>query len=1184
MAKWLSRLRRRLPRRRRRLWRYVSGRRHGAGVAVFALLVLMAYGYWHLTNDVRIQRKVEQYLAGLTGGRVEVDRARFSLFSEIRVEGLRLYLGEKADIPFFKGDVVLGHHPWGLIRGRLEPTEIVSVGPEVALVRDVETGQWQALRALSRAGRGNLLGRKMRFPPIRLREGRLQIIEMLDGQALRRPKVPLSAGLVPDPHGKTYKITFEDEAGSIRGGGTIDAVTGRTLITARPSEAGLDRTLPKQYLDWKKRHKLTFSEPWAISIALGGPATASGPAARDRMTVTLKDVSMELPPEEGGLRLTGVGGELTCDASGVRISRLSGRIVDAGEAAFSLAGRYHGYEATSPFEISLEVSRLRLPVSQEAAGAWGDAVARFHEQLAPAGPIDVRADLKRDEHGKVHVTGLAELRGVAVRLPYWPIRVEQMTGQIALAGDRLEFRGLRGRHGRSPVEISGWLADPLGRATSDIRISARDLPFSQEVRDGLPEGYRGVWDALSPRGRAHFEVHLRGGEKRSVAVAVELAGEASMEYSRFPYRLEGLTGELYVDSQGAQIRSVRGKSGTARCVLNGKTGPVGGGREFEVFLEVADLPLDERLAAALPQSSRAAYQACGLSGRADVTGAVIRRQKDQPVDFEIPIALKDATIRHRLFPYLLDKATGTVTLTPRQVAIQHLLAGHGRARIIISGRTPLADDLRGCDLKGEATGLTLDAELRRALPEAARRGWDLLAPEGTADATVRFRMPPSGKDLPADYHLVLRPRDMLVRCRYFPYPLRLASGRAVVQPGKLILEAIGGRAGSADVSLAGEVLTGSAGEQADLRVTTGPVRIDKQLLAALPAGLTETLGLRPGGTVALALKRLKIGAGGGATSRPEASTRSFQVIRPASTAPRPGGGVAWEWSGRMVFNEAVMDLGLGIKRFTGAVEGQMSCAGPPEDLSAAADVILDDLDVGSRRLGKFTARLAKRPSSPILRVDNISGKAYGGRVAGRAEVRLAPPRKYGLSLMVEDLDLASLVASGSGDTGRQPDVRGLLTGNLQLTATVGQPASRRGKGELRIARARLQKLPILLGFLHVINLTLPGQGPFNAADVHYYLEGNKLVLREIYLSGSVLSMLGAGKINTQTETLDLTFLTGPARKLPRLASPLRELLQGIAGQLMTVRVTGTLGEPKVQTIPLRNLDKTLRELYNPAGQ
>jgi len=44
-----------------------------------------------------------------------------------------------------------------------------------------------------------------------------------------------------------------------------------------------------------------------------------------------------------------------------------------------------------------------------------------------------------------------------------------------------------------------------------------------------------------------------------------------------------------------------------------------------------------------------------------------------------------------------------------------------------------------------------------------------------------------------------------------------------------------------------------------------------------------------------------------------------------------------------------------------------------------------------------------------LRFDNIAGDAYGGRVAGRAEVKLARPAEYGLALTVEHASLGDLL-------------------------------------------------------------------------------------------------------------------------------------------------------------------------------
>ncbi len=1199
MPPWSLRFRRFLARRRRRPWRYVSGRRHGVGVAAFSLLVLLAYAYWALTNEARVQAQVVRYLSQLTGGRVKVDHAEFSMFGGIRVRNLRLFLSDEIDAAFFEApQVLINHRPSGLmLRSRLEPTEIVCVKPRVRLVQDVRSGQFKLGRLFPLSRRGGALPAQAELPAIRLREGELVFEDLEDGQRLPVAKEPLPwvVTLLPSREGRVYQVSFEGQEGTIRYSGTIDTVSGATTFTGQMiGLSNLDKALPRNLRQWRQRYKLDGRVRYAGDVQLGRSDTTTGPAELKRLTVELEDVSMELPPSEGGLKLSEVCGELTFSSSQVKIERLTGRIAQAGGAAFTLTGTYQGYEPTSPFEVSMEIPEVRLPLSPQTMQAWGARAGKFHDDLDPAGGMHVRATLRRDEAGELHVEGLAELRGVAMRLPYWPIRVEQMSGQISLSDRRVEFRGLRGRYERATVEIAGWLADPLGEPSSDITVSTRDVPLSREVYEALPERFRRGWDALSPRGRADFQIHASSAHgRRNAEVTIGLTGGASMEYVDFPYRLEGLEGQLYVDSRGTQLRGIHGKAGPMRCTLNGTIAAGEGPSPFELVIEATDVPLEGPLASALPEHAREGYRACGLSGRADVTKAIVRRREGAGVEFEVPAALKDATVEHQRFPCRVEGTTGTVMVRSEGIDIEHLIGRHGRAEVHLAGEVPLPGSKGDSSLEVEAFGMPLGDELREALPPAARRAWDMLDPAGTADVTISVRSPAEQEKAPPEYRLTVRPRDMRVRYRGFPYPLHLTGGQAVAVPGKLTLTDLTGQAGSADLSLVGEVCTEPGREQADLRLTTGPIPIDKQFLSALPAGLAEGLRLLPGGTVALALKSLRLGPSGGATTRPavpgaaaeaapsQTPDPSFQVLRPPAATTRPAEDLPWSLSGKIVFRDTTMDVGLGSKRFTGSLEGQLASAGPLGSLSVAAELMLESLEIGSRQVFKLTGKLAKTPESSILRVDDVSGRCYGGQLAGRAEVRIVPPRKYGLSFSVENVELAEFLNPGQGDGAKETEVQGLLTGNLQMTETVGEPASRRAKGELRITRGKIYRLPILLGFLHVINLTLPTKSAFQGAEVQYFLEGEKLVFQEIYLSGSALSMLGAGKMNTATEALNLTFLAGPARKLPRLASPIQELLEGIASQVMTIRVTGTLSDPKLLTLPLRNLEKTLSELYNP---
>ncbi len=1214
MRRWLAALGRVLPRRRQRHWRYVSGRRRRIGWALFASLVLVAYGYGHLTGDARVRGEVERYLADLTGGQVKVRDAHFGLFSGIRVSGVRVWLPDGVDATFFESPQVrLVHNPWTLLlRRRLEPTEIVCVRPKVRLVEDVKEGKLTVLRIFPLPGRTGAPDERRPLPTVRLRDVELVRIDLEEGQLLPVGRWErLSVLLEPDPKRQIYRLFFEgppDAKPPVRGRGTVHVATGETHTEGLAGLQGLDDALPRKYRRWRRQWKLAGKVRWVGDARVGTLSSADDLGQLNQLTVELEDVSMELPPKQGALKLEGVKGTVVFFRDSIEIKKLKGTIAKAGKAVFELDGGFEGYNLADPFQIRLRIKELTFPFGGELFEAWGEKYARFHKQLAPAGPVNVSATLWRKKVGqKLQVKASARLCGVSLRMPGCPIRVDRVEGGLVLANDALVLSRLTGRHGSAEVVVTGTVSGDAERPAYDVVVTARALPFTQEVHDALPVRYRKLWQAFSPRGRADFEVRVHRGlgekAKESRTLTIDLGGEASIEYARFPYRLERVEGRVEVGATGGKFRSLKGWTGPMSCRLSGDVVRSGGHYDVDVTIEeISNLPLDERLARALPGTVRPAYRACGLSGFADVPRAKLTRTGGRPVAFTIPVALRDATITHQAFPFPISRAGGELTLTRGKAVIHHLVGAHGRAKVSISGKTLLEAGRQVLDLELDATELSLDAELRRSLPAAARRWWELLDPAGVADVVLTLRTtltppkprtaktrpsPPAGtSSRPAGrpaYHLLVRPRDMRILYRHFPYLLRKVTGTVEIVPGKMTLTGVKALAeGDAAVALDGEVLVAGGREHADLKVTTAPVAIDRRLLDALPGGLVGALRLVAGGTAELDLDELRVWRAAPAASRP--AGRGAPASAPArAAATRPARQLAWRSSGAITLRDAAMDLGFGGKRVTGTIRGRMGCAGPPETLQASAGVTLSDFVVGSRRLGKITAAVHKDARSPTLDISDLTGQTFGGLVAGFAKVRLVEPRRYVLSLSVENISLKQFLDAGRKDARRGYDVAGLLTGKLQMTAVPGDDASRRASGELHITKAKLYRLPVLLGFLHVVFLTLPGESAFDSADVDYYLRGRTLVFREIHLGGPALSMLGAGTMDMKTERLKLTFLTGPPRKLPRLAA-LSEFLEGLTIGLSTVRVTGTLNNPKTRSTPFRDVDKTLREIHNPEGR
>jgi len=525
-------------------------------------------------------------------------------------------------------------------------------------------------------------------------------------------------------------------------------------------------------------------------------------------------------------------------------------------------------------------------------------------------------------------------------------------------------------------------------------------------------------------------------------------------------------------------------------------------------------------------------------------------------------------------------------LTKGHAKIVHLVGRHGKATVSMSGDASIERGRQTLDLKLDATGLELDGALRKALPRTARGKWDLLKPSGVADVAMTLK---TSIGQPAatgtaihgtDYHLTIRPRNVSTLYKHFPYPLTNVSGLVTVVPGRMTLKGVRGLAGRATVALDGEVVDTPAGERGSLVVHTAPVRIDERLLAAMPVGLVEMLRLQPGGTAKLDLKQLVI--------RRDAPPATQPTTRPAGAAAT-GTNIAWSWDGVITLRDAVMDLGFGGREITGKIEGAMGSEGPAEALYARAKIDLDRIVVNGRRLLNVTGALNKLARSPTLRVDDLSGRVDRDgrrvrsdeqRVAGFAEYRFAKSPRYGVRVSVSKVSLNEFLNAGVKDPAKRHDIRGMLTGTLQMVAAPGDRASRRATGKLHISDARIVRLPVMMGLLHVVYLSLPSDSAFHTADMEYTLRGDEMIFREIHLQGSAMSMLGAGRMNMKTKKLRLTFLTGPPHKLPRLVG-LTEFLEGVSTGLMTVHVTGTLDKPKTRTEPLGRVDKALREIFNP---
>lgn len=1165
----------RLPRRRGRFWRYVSPQRRGAGVIVLALLTVLVYGYWHQTNDRRIRRNAEQYLRKLTGLRVNIHRAHFSFFGGIELEKVSLHVpGAGAPEPFFRAKkVLMRHRPWGLLLGgRIRPTEIVCSDPIVTLEYEAESGAYSMRRLFAIAQQRHLLStrnRPMDLPVILVRSGKLKVVDIEDGNRIPAGELPIELSMIP--RGRDgYLITFEEAPPggqeAMTGQISVDLKTGR--IAQESGDLFLERmetALPRRYRQWRELYNLTgkFRVPKAAPID-------------NLLEVDLIDVSMKLPPDEGGLELLHVRGKLVFDPNGVKLEGVTGRIPQAGGARFEVSGQYFGYDAAAPYELVMLFQEMSIPDEGEMTGALGEAIENLRRTYRPGGRMDVSVTLERDTSGRTICEGTITPRDMSALFKGFPYPLEDIRGTIAFGTGGIELREVTARRGKARFEISGSASNVEGRRIYDITVNVKDAALDDELRSAIPANFQRVWEALDPTGRSGANVHVyrrSEDETRHVDVHLAMDGHASIQYEKFPYRLSALKGGIHINGRNVRIDSVVGRRGPASCKIDGEIKGVGTA-DWSVQLTVTgtDLPLDEVLAEAVGQRGRAALKALRAKGAARDFDARIWRTGTDPLDYRIVANLEDVTFNLEAFPYEVARTSGTVTIRPERAIIENLRGVHGEVAVSAIGQVHLGERGFGLDVRVEATGVEFDEDLHAALPEKLKKVWAQLSPSGQADMSLSLRR--NLPDCDDDYLFVLRGRDMEIRYSEFPYRFRGVSGEVVARPGEVLLKQLTSKFGQMRGTLDGIFRMGEDGERAELTVTGTNIPIDADLLAALPgefAPLAERFD--PGGTCDIDLKQLRF-------FRPNApATRPVGADTPSSPARPP---TRWTVDGSVTLRDAAVNLGFGTKAITGRVAGTVERNG--SGLGLDAEIDLQSVVVGKHRVSDLRGRLVKSPTSSVMKLENLEAKAHGGRLAGFALVELTDPLRYKISLLVDGVRLEELFFPDGRTASTAPaKMTGLLDGRIELMEQAGDIESRQASGVLRVSRAKLYKLPVILDLLTVVFLALPQDTAFTEGEFIYHLRGNNLVFEEIHLRGVTLSLVGSGRMDMKTQELELNFLAGPPGKLPRLAGLGEELLTGILREIMEIEVRGTLTKPETRTKTLGSLEAAIRKLLSPGA-
>jgi hypothetical protein len=258
----------------------------------------------------------------------------------------------------------------------------------------------------------------------------------------------------------------------------------------------------------------------------------------------------------------------------------------------------------------------------------------------------------------------------------------------------------------------------------------------------------------------------------------------------------------------------------------------------------------------------------------------------------------------------------------------------------------------------------------------------------------------------------------------------------------------------------------------------------------------------------------------------------------------------------------------------GALAVRVSGVAPVRDLPEAdvdARVELSGFNVafGEYRLPIDSARFEVELERGVATLTTGDVKALRGemRLAGRADLN-QQDRPATARWSARGLELREILRGGTPE-GEAPPLAGLVEseGEARLRAGVGVETLR-GEGRVDITRARFAKVGIIQQVISVLDVTSAGP-PTAQSELRgeFQIRGPALDFSTLTLRTPVASVRGQGVMHFDGR-LDFLVNGGPLERVQDLLGEVGSWIGAVSDQLVKYRVTGTVGEPKVNVVPL----------------
>jgi len=316
-----------------------------------------------------------------------------------------------------------------------------------------------------------------------------------------------------------------------------------------PLDAALAGALPEHYRKLYEQFAAEGKTDVRAKVFTTGDGNEFGPVS---FLADVKASMTSLRPQKLPITVSDVSAEMSITPNSLTVKKLTGRY---GTGAVSLTGGVRLGDRGKSGQTHLSITAKEALLDDQVVALLPDSLKEHVAAFHPQGKVNLTVDFARaDSNSPGDYTASVECLGNSIRHERFAYPLREVRGTVILKPRRLTFRKLEATPDvasaaglQSAIRFDGHLdLAEAGPDTGLLTVTARNIPFTDELGGVLSGSLAGMYRDLSPHGVFDLDLEIpaiaraASGEKR-----VDFRGKAALKECKL--NVSGTAAEVSAD-------------------------------------------------------------------------------------------------------------------------------------------------------------------------------------------------------------------------------------------------------------------------------------------------------------------------------------------------------------------------------------------------------------------------------------------------------------------------------------------------------------------------------------------------------------------------------------------------------------------------------------------------------------